>query len=86
VTWVTERSATIRHCRKRNVNTSRETDMDSGIRELTIDETGAVSGGMKYDHNYVSKDVIDARGGYLTVWGVTMTFDINGKCSSISPA
>jgi hypothetical protein len=60
--------------------------MDSGIRELTIDETGAVSGGMKYDHNYVSKDVIDARGGYLTVWGVTMTFDINGKCSSISPA
>ena len=60
--------------------------MDSGIRELTIDETGAVRGGMKYDHNYVSKDVIDARGGYLTVWGVTMTFDINGKCSSISPA
>jgi hypothetical protein len=86
VTWVTERSAPVRHYRKHNVNTSRETDMDSGIRELTIDETGAVSGGMKYDHNYVSKDVIDARGGYLTVWGVTMTFDINGKCSSISPA
>jgi hypothetical protein len=86
VTWVTERSAPVRQYRKRNVNTSRETDMDSGIRELTIDETGAVSGGMKYDHNYVSKDVIDARGGYLTVWGVTMTFDINGKCSSISPA
>jgi hypothetical protein len=86
VTWVTERSATVRHYRKRNVITSWETDMDSGIRELTIDETGAVSGGMKYDHNYVSKDVIDARGGYLTVWGVTMTFDINGKCSSISPA
>ncbi|MGN6117597.1 MAG: hypothetical protein ACTHN2_19005 [Nitrobacter sp.] len=86
MTWVTERSATVRHYRKRNVITSWETDMDSGIRELTIDETGAVSGGMKYDHNYVSKDVIDARGGYLTVWGVTMTFDINGKCSSISPA
>ncbi len=86
MTWVTERSAPVRQYRKRNVNTSRETDMDSGIRELTIDETGAVSGGMKYDHNYVSKDVIDARGGYLTVWGVTMTFDINGKCSSISPA
>jgi hypothetical protein len=86
VTWVTERSATVRHYRKRNVITSWETDMDSGIRELTIDETGAVSGGMKYDHNYVSKDVIDARGGYLTVWGVTMTFDINGKCSSINPA
>ena len=86
MTWVTERSAPVRQYRKRNVNTSRETDMDSGIRELTIDESGAVSGGMKYDHNYVSKDVIDARGGYLTVWGVTMTFDINGKCSSISPA
>ena len=60
--------------------------MDTGIRELTIDESEAVSGGMKWDHNHVSKDVIDERGGYLTVWGITMTFDINGKCSSIGPA
>lgn len=60
--------------------------MDTGIRELTIDESEAVSGGMKWDRNHVSQDVIDARGGYLTVWGITMTFDINGKCSSIGPA
>ena len=45
--------------------------MDTGIRELTIDESEAVSGGMKWDRNHVSKDVIDARGGYLTVWGIT---------------
>lgn len=60
--------------------------MNNGFRELSLEEIGAVSGGMKYDHNYVSKDVIDARGGSLTVWGVTMTFDVNGKCSSIGPA
>ena len=60
--------------------------MDTGIRELTIDESEAASGGMKWDRNHVSQDVIDARGGYLTVWGITMTFDINGKCSSIGPA
>ncbi|MBN9007462.1 MAG: hypothetical protein J0H40_18860 [Rhizobiales bacterium] len=60
--------------------------MNTDIRALSDKEIHAVSGGMKWDHNYVSKDVIDARGGYLTVWGVTMTFDINGKCSSISPA
>ncbi|WP_412772483.1 hypothetical protein [Nitrobacter sp.] len=60
--------------------------MDNDVRELSLEEIGTVSGGMKYDHNYVSKNVIDARGGYLTVWGVTMTFDINGNCSSIGPA
>jgi hypothetical protein len=60
--------------------------MNNGIRKLDLKEISAVSGGMKWDRNYVSKDVIDARGGSLTVWGVTMTFDINGKCSSIGPA
>ena len=60
--------------------------MDNGIRELNLDEISIVSGGMKWDRNHVSKDVIDARGGQITVWGVTMTFDINGKCSSIGPA
>lgn len=60
--------------------------MDNRVRELTIDEIGAVCGGMKWDHNYVSENVIDARGGSLTVWGVTLTYDINGKCSSIGPA
>jgi hypothetical protein len=48
------------------------------------EELDAVSGGMKTDPNYVSKNVIDARGGSLTVWGVTFTYDINGKMSSIT--
>ncbi len=52
-------------------------------RELSETEFAQVSGGMKWDHTYVSKNVIDARGGSLTVYGVTMTFDVNGKCSSI---
>ena len=54
------------------------------LRELNADELDSVYGGMKTDPNYVSKDVIDARGGYLTVWGVTFTYDVNGKMSSIS--
>ena len=58
--------------------------MKDEIHELNADELDSVHGGMKTDPNYVSKDVIDARGGYLTVWGVTFTYDVNGKMSSIS--
>ena len=50
---------------------------------MNTDELDTVSGGMKTDPNYVSKDVIDARGGSMTVWGVTLTYDIKGKVSSI---
>ena len=60
--------------------------MTNDLYELNFEEISAVAGGMKYDPNYASKDVIDARGGYLTVWGVTMTFDVHGKCSGIGPA
>ena len=55
-------------------------------RELREAELTEISGGMKWDRNHVSKDVIDARGGSMTVFGVTMTFDVTGKCSSVSPA
>jgi hypothetical protein len=58
--------------------------MKDELHELNADELDSVYGGMKTDPNYVSKDVIDARGGYLTVWGVTFTYDVNGKMSSIS--
>jgi bacteriocin-like protein len=54
------------------------------VSTLSEEELDTVSGGMKTDPNYVSKNVIDARGGSLTVWGVTFTYDINGKMSSIS--
>ena len=58
--------------------------MDTGIRELAIDESEAVSGGMKWERGHVSPNVVDARGGLITVWGITFTFDINGKCSSVT--
>jgi len=54
--------------------------------ELSADQLEHVSGGMKWDHNHVSPNVIDARGGSLVVWGVQLTFDVKGKCSSIGPA
>ena len=56
----------------------------SNTRVVEDNELDAVSGGMKWDHNYVSPNVIDARGGYVKVWGVTFSYDINGKVSSVS--
>jgi hypothetical protein len=58
-------------------------NLKTRVTQLGETELDRVSGGMKWDHNYTSKDVIDARGGQLTVWGVTLTFDVNGKVSSI---
>jgi hypothetical protein len=51
---------------------------------LSAEELDHVSGGFKTDPNYVSKDVIDARGGQAQLLCWTFTFDVNGKVSSIS--
>jgi hypothetical protein len=56
--------------------------MDNDIRSLSVEEICAVSGGMKWDHNHVSKNVIDARGGQFHALGYTFTLDINGNVSS----
>ncbi len=53
-------------------------------RLLSEEELDSVSGAMKWDHNYVSKNVIDARGGQAEFMGWTFTFDINGNISSAS--
>lgn len=58
--------------------------MENAIRELDIAELGHVSGGMKTDPNYVSKNVIDARGGQVTFMGLTFSLDIHGRISDIS--
>jgi hypothetical protein len=58
----------------------------SNTRVVEDNELDAISSGMKWDHNYVSKDVIDVRGGSVTVWGVTFGFDVNGKLSSVTGA
>ena len=55
------------------------------IRELTVAELEVVSGGMKWDRNHVSPNVIDARGGQVDTWFGTVTLDVNGKVSGITP-
>ena len=51
---------------------------------LSAEELDHVSGGMKTDPNYVSKNVIDARGGQFNI-GWTFTVDVNGHVSSVTP-
>jgi hypothetical protein len=53
-------------------------------KELLADELDVVSGGMKYDPNHVSPDVIDARGGQVTVYGLTFTYGANGQVTSVT--
>jgi hypothetical protein len=54
------------------------------LRQLSGEELDRVSGGMKYDPNYVSPNVIDARGGQFDLLWWTFTLDVNGNISSIS--
>jgi hypothetical protein len=58
--------------------------MTNKIHELNVDELDAVCGGFKADANYVSKDVVDARGGSFSVLGLIVTFDTGGNMTSVS--
>ncbi len=60
--------------------------VSSQARELSHEELGSVTGGLKYDPNYVSQDTIDARGGQQQIGPIIVTYDINGKISSASYA
>jgi hypothetical protein len=51
--------------------------------ELSESALAAASGGMKSDPNYKSKNVIDARGGSLDIYGVVVTYDVKGNVSSL---
>ena len=53
---------------------------------LTTEQLDHVNGGMKWDHNYVSKNVIDARGGQFEWLGWVATFDTSGHVSSVTKA
>jgi hypothetical protein len=57
----------------------------TGIRELSDADLDLVSGGMKWDRNHVSKDVIDARGGQIETPIGTFTLDVRGVISSFTP-
>jgi len=57
--------------------------MHNEIRELDSTALDAVSGGMKWTP-VKNDDVIDARGGQVSILGFTITLDIKGNPSSIT--
>ena len=69
-------------------STERQLPPNMGLdcRTLSGEELDQVSGGMKWDRNHVSSNVIDARGGQMSFFGFNWAFDINGKVSSVEPA
>lgn len=56
----------------------------NGMRRLTDEDLGGVSGGLKWTPGTKNSDVIDARGGQVKILWFTVTLDVNGKPSSIS--
>lgn len=52
--------------------------------ELSTDQLESVGGGMKWTRGHKSPNVVDARGGMITVVGWTFTFDIRGNVSSVT--
>jgi hypothetical protein len=60
-----------------------ETDMNSNSSELGISELDAASGGMKWTP-VKNDDVIDARGGQISLFGFSITFDVKGNVSSVT--
>ena len=58
--------------------------MTNDNRELSADQLESVSGGMKWTPGHKSPNVVDARGGMVTVMGWTFTFDIKGNMSSVT--
>ena len=61
-------------------NSSRELN----AAELNSVELDAVCGGMKWTRGTKNDDVIDARGGQISLFGYSVTFDINGHISSFN--
>lgn len=55
--------------------------MNTEIRELDTTDLEAVSAGMKWTP-VKNDDVIDARGGQISIFGFNITFDVNGHISS----
>jgi hypothetical protein len=59
--------------------------MIAGQNELSMEQMAIAAGGMKWDRNHVSPNVIDARGGQFHVLFWDVTLDIKGNISSITP-
>jgi hypothetical protein len=58
--------------------------MHTEIRELDNTALDAVSGGMKWTPGTKNDDVIDARGGQISIFGFNITFDVKGNISSVT--
>ena len=58
--------------------------MHTEIRELDTTALDAVSGGMKWTPGIKNDDVIDARGGQISIFGFNITFDVKGNISSVT--
>ncbi len=56
--------------------------MHSENHELDTTELDAVSGGMKWTPGTRNPAVIDARGGQISLFGFSVTFDVQGRISS----
>ena len=52
--------------------------------ELNTGELDLATGGMKWTPGTKNDDVIDARGGQISLFGYSVTFDINGHISSFN--
>jgi hypothetical protein len=52
---------------------------------LSDADLNGVAGGMKWTPGTKNNDVIDARGGQAQILFWNVTFDVNGKVSSITP-
>lgn len=53
--------------------------------KLSDGDLDLVNGGMKWTPGTKNADVVDARGGQVQVLFWNITFDVNGKVSSITP-
>jgi len=52
--------------------------------ELNTADLDLAVGGMKWTPGTKNDDVIDARGGQISLFGYSVTFDINGHISSFN--
>jgi hypothetical protein len=57
--------------------------LDTDCRELSASEVSRVSGATKWERGTKNSDVVDARGGSISMLGWVVDFDINGNASGV---
>jgi hypothetical protein len=59
--------------------------MLSETNALSDTELAGVTGGLKWEKGTKNDDVVDARGGQVSIFGYSVTFDVSGNVSSVTP-